>query len=215
MHTSLKVKRTRDTLRAMTTRVRTEPRAPEFANRLGALPAQPGVYLMKSANGGILYVGKAASLRNRVRSYFQTPYGKELRIQAMVRHIADFEFIVTESVQEALLLENLLIKQHKPFYNARLKDDKTYPYIKIDLAEEFPQVYFTRRVLADGARYFGPFASASSVRKTMDLLKKLFPLSLLHQDHHRQTMSAHASSTTSIAVSLRVSGWWTPAATAR
>ena len=159
----------------MTTRVRREPRAREFANRLGALPAQPGVYLMKSANGGILYVGKAASLRNRVRSYFQTPYGKEPRIQAMVRHIADFEFIVTESVQEALLLENLLIKQHKPFYNARLKDDKTYPYIKIDLAEEFPQVYFTRRVLADGARYFGPFASASSVRKTMDLLKKLFP----------------------------------------
>ena len=159
----------------MTTRVRREPRAREFANRLGALPAQPGVYLMKSENGGILYVGKAASLRNRVRSYFQTPYGKEPRIQAMVRHIADFEFIVTESVQEALLLENLLIKQHKPFYNARLKDDKTYPYIKIDLAEEFPQVYFTRRVLADGARYFGPFASASSVRKTMDLLKKLFP----------------------------------------
>ena len=159
----------------MTTRVRREPRAPEFANRLGALPAQPGVYLMKSASGGVLYVGKAASLRNRVRSYFQTPYGKDLRIQAMVRHIADFEFIVTESVQEALLLENLLIKQHKPFYNARLKDDKTYPYIKIDLTEEFPQVYFTRRVLADGARYFGPFASASSVRKTMDLLKKLFP----------------------------------------
>ncbi len=159
----------------MTTRVRTESRAPEFANRLGALPTQPGVYLLKSAAGAVLYVGKAASLRNRVRSYFQTPYGKEPRIQAMVRHIADFEFIVTESVQEALLLENLLIKQHKPFYNARLKDDKTYPYIKIDLAEEFPQVYFTRRVLADGARYFGPFASASSVRKTMDLLKKLFP----------------------------------------
>ena len=159
----------------MADRVRTEPRAPEFADRLAALPALPGVYLMKSASGSILYVGKAASLRNRVRSYFQTPYGKELRIQAMVRHIADFEFIVTESVQEALLLENLLIKQHKPFYNARLKDDKTYPYIKIDLAEEFPQVYFTRRVLADGARYFGPFASAGSVRKTMDLLKKLFP----------------------------------------
>ena len=167
-------KRTRYTW-SMTTRVRTEPRQPGFANRLGALPAQPGVYLMKSATGAVLYVGKAASLRNRVRSYFQTPYGKEPRVQAMVRHIADFEFIVTESVQEALLLENLLIKQHKPFYNARLKDDKTYPYIKIDLAEEFPQVYFTRRVLADGARYFGPFASASSVRKTMDLLKKLFP----------------------------------------
>ena len=130
---------------------------------------------MKDADGGVLYVGKAASLRSRVRSYFQTPAGKERKIQAMVTRIADFEYIVTESVQEALLLENLLIKQHRPFFNARLKDDKTYPYIKIDLREEFPQVYFTRRVLQDGARYFGPFASAGSVRKTMDLLKKLFP----------------------------------------
>ena len=150
-------------------------RKPAFDGRLKALPTKPGVYLMKDADGGVLYVGKAAVLRNRVRSYFQTPAGKEPKIQVMVSHIADFEYIVTESVQEALLLENLLIKQHKPFYNARLKDDKTYPYIKIDLREEFPQVYFTRRVLADGARYFGPFASAGSVRKTMDLLKKLFP----------------------------------------
>jgi excinuclease ABC subunit C len=150
-------------------------RKPAFDHRLKALPTKPGVYLMKDADGGVLYVGKAAVLRNRVRSYFQTPAGKEPKIQVMVSHIADFEYIVTESVQEALLLENLLIKQHKPFYNARLKDDKTYPYIKIDLREEFPQVYFTRRVLADGARYFGPFASAGSVRKTMDLLKKLFP----------------------------------------
>jgi len=133
------------------------------------------VYLMKDAEGGVLYVGKAASLRNRVRSYFQAPAGKEPKIQVMVGHIADFEYIVTETVQEALLLENLLIKQHRPLYNARLKDDKTYPYIKIDTREEFPQIYFTRRVLADGARYFGPFASAGSVRKTMDLLKKLFP----------------------------------------
>ena len=130
---------------------------------------------MKDEDGSVLYVGKAASLRNRVRSYFQTPAGKEPKIQVLVQRIADFEYIVTESVQEALLLENLLIKQHRPFYNARLKDDKTYPYIKIDPKEEFPQVYFTRRVLADGARYFGPFASAGSVRKTMDLLKKLFP----------------------------------------
>ncbi len=159
----------------MTTPVRKEARAKAFADRLGALPAQPGVYLMKDAKGAVIYVGKAASLRNRVRSYFQTPYGKEPKVQAMAQRIADFEFIVTETVQEALLLENLLIKQRKPFYNARLKDDKTYPYIKIDLSEEFPQVYFTRRVLADGARYFGPFASAGSVRKTMDLLKKLFP----------------------------------------
>ena len=147
----------------------------EFSTRLSALPTLPGVYLMKGEDGSVLYVGKAAVLRNRVRSYFQTPAGKEPKIQVMVQRIADFEYIVTESVQEALLLENLLIKQHRPFYNARLKDDKTYPYIKIDPKEEFPQVYFTRRVLADGARYFGPFASAGSVRKTMDLLKKLFP----------------------------------------
>ena len=160
---------------AMASRVRIKPRAEEFADRLRALPAQPGVYLMKDRSGEVVYVGKAASLRNRVRSYFQTPYGKEPRVRALVRRIADFEFIVTESVQEALLLENLLIKQRKPFFNARLKDDKTYPYIKIDLSEAFPQVYFTRRIQADGARYFGPFASAGSVRKTMDLLKKLFP----------------------------------------
>ncbi|MCI0888115.1 MAG: excinuclease ABC subunit UvrC [Chloroflexi bacterium] len=147
----------------------------DFAGRLAALPTRPGVYLMKDKDAVVLYVGKAASLRSRVRSYFGTPAGKDQRIQIMVARIADFEYIVTESVQEALLLENLLIKQHQPFFNARLKDDKTYPYIKIDLREEFPQVYFTRRVLADGARYFGPFASAGSVRKTMDLLKKLFP----------------------------------------
>ena len=159
----------------MASRVRIKPRAEEFADRLRALPAQPGVYLMKDRGGEVVYVGKAASLRNRVRSYFQTPYGKEPRVRALVRRIADFEFIVTESVQEALLLENVLIKQRKPFFNARLKDDKTYPYIKIDLSEAFPQVYFTRRIQADGARYFGPFASAGSVRKTMDLLKKLFP----------------------------------------
>ena len=150
-------------------------RGATFAGRLRALPSSPGVYLMRGVGGEVLYVGKAASLRNRVRSYFQTPAGKEPKIQVMVSRIEDFEYIVTESVQEALLLENLLIKEHRPRYNARLKDDKTYPYIKIDPTEEFPQVYFTRRVLADGARYFGPFASAGSVRKTMDLLKKLFP----------------------------------------
>ncbi len=159
----------------MPTATHRERRSADFAGRLAALPTRPGVYLMKDKDAEVLYVGKAASLRNRVRSYFGTPAGKEARIQIMVSRIADFEYIVTESVQEALLLENLLIKQHKPFFNARLKDDKTYPYIKMDLREEFPQVYFTRRVLADGARYFGPFASAGSVRKTMDLLKKLFP----------------------------------------
>ena len=147
----------------------------DFSDRLKATPTKPGVYLMRNVEGNIIYVGKAASLRNRIRSYFQAPSGKEPKVQRMIGKIADFEYIVTATVSEALILENLLIKQHRPFYNARLKDDKTYPYIKIDLNEEFPQLYFTRRVLADGARYFGPFASAGSVRKTMDLLKKLFP----------------------------------------
>ena len=130
---------------------------------------------MKDSAGKIIYVGKASVLRNRVRSYFQTLTNKEPKVRAMVAKIHDFEFIVTQSPQEALLLENLLIKKHKPYYNARLKDDKTYPYIKIDTTEEFPQVYFTRRVNPDGAKYYGPFARASSVRKTMGLLKKLFP----------------------------------------
>ncbi len=151
----------------------TKPR--DFAGRLKATPTQPGVYLMRDVKGDVIYVGKAASLRNRLRSYFQTPSGKEIKVQRMMGRIADFEYVVTETESEALILENLLIKRHRPFYNVRLKDDKTYPYIKIDLNEEFPQLYFTRRVLTDGARYFGPFASAGSVRKTMDLLKKLFP----------------------------------------
>ena len=147
----------------------------DLKDRISALPILPGVYLMKDSAGKIIYVGKASVLRNRVRSYFQTLTNKEPKVRAMVAKIHDFEFIVTQSPQEALLLENLLIKKHKPYYNARLKDDKTYPYIKIDTTEEFPQVYFTRRVNPDGAKYFGPFASASSVRKTMGLLKKLFP----------------------------------------
>lgn len=146
-----------------------------FSYRLRSLPTGPGVYVMKGIDGTTLYIGKAANLRSRVRSYFQAPSKVDSRIRAMVSRISDFEYFITASVQEALLLENLLIKEHQPRYNARLKDDKTYPYIKIDPAEAFPQIYFTRRVLPDGARYFGPFASAGSVRKTMDLLKKLFP----------------------------------------
>ena len=149
--------------------------APKFAERLRALPASPGVYLMRDASDTILYVGKAASLRNRVPSYFGTPFSLPPKIRRMVKRTEDFEFIVTESEQEALILESNLIKQHQPHYNARLKDDKSYPFIKIDTTEDFPLVYVTRRVREDGARYFGPFASASSVRKTLALVKKLFP----------------------------------------
>ena len=139
------------------------------------MPQQPGVYIHRDADGGVLYIGKSASLRNRLRSYFGSKKNLDAKTFDLVSRIHDFEYIVTESEQEALLLENSLIKEHKPKYNIRLKDDKTYPYIKVDLAEDFPRVYVTRRTANDGARYFGPFASAGSVRKTLDLLKRLFP----------------------------------------
>ncbi|MBI2847278.1 MAG: excinuclease ABC subunit UvrC [Chloroflexi bacterium] len=143
--------------------------------QLKAIPSQPGVYIFRDTQGDILYVGKAASLRHRIRSYFGSPWSLQAKIQKMVSKMADFEFIITHSEQEALILENNLIKRHKPRYNSRLKDDKNYPYLKIDLKEDFPLVYITRRQNPDGARYFGPFASAGSVRKTLDLLKRLFP----------------------------------------
>ena len=149
--------------------------AQAIADRLRATPTGPGVYLMRSEAGEVLYVGKAANLRSRLRSYFGSPVNLEPKVRKMVVRIADFEYVVTETESEALILENNFIKRHRPQYNARLKDDKTYPFIKIDLNEDYPQVYFTRRVLSDGARYFGPFASAGSVRTTMSLLKKLFP----------------------------------------
>ena len=146
-----------------------------FEHRLRVTPEKPGVYLMKDARNEVLYVGKASILRNRLRSYFGSPSGQPSKIRRMMSRMTDFEFIVTDTEAEALILENTLIKRYKPHFNARLKDDKTYPYLKIDLTEEFPRVYITRQVAQDGARYFGPFATASSVRKTMDLIKKLFP----------------------------------------
>ena len=147
----------------------------QFEHRLRVTPEKPGVYLMKDARNEVLYVGKASVLRNRLRSYFGSPSGQPPKIRRMMSRMTDFEFIVTDTEAEALILENTLIKRYKPHFNARLKDDKTYPYLKIDLTEEFPRVYITRQVASDGARYFGPFATASSVRKTMDLIKKLFP----------------------------------------
>lgn len=146
-----------------------------FSTRLAAVPLKPGVYIHRDSVGKVLYVGKSASLRNRLRSYFGSKKNLDAKTVDLVSRIDDFEYIITESEQEALLLENSLIKKHKPKYNVRLKDDKTYPYIKVDLAEDFPRVYVTRRSANDGARYFGPFASAGSVRKTLDLLKRLFP----------------------------------------
>ena len=147
-----------------------------FSERLAAVPRSPGVYLMRAKNGQIIYVGKSVSLRNRLRSYFSNGARLVGKTKRMVARVQDFEYILAESEREALLLENSLIKQHKPRYNARLKDDKSYPYIKVDLEDDFPRVYFTRRHnKRDKARYFGPYASAYSVRKTLDLIKKLFP----------------------------------------
>ncbi|MDP9181059.1 MAG: excinuclease ABC subunit UvrC [Chloroflexota bacterium] len=148
----------------------------KFAAQLKALPAKPGVYIFKNAKGDILYVGKAAVLRNRVRSYFGATHAFEPKVRQLVERIADIEFILTASAQEALLLEATLVKRHQPFFNVRLKDDKHYPYLKIDLREKWPRVEITRRIgTTPGIRYFGPFASAGSVRRSLDLVKKLFP----------------------------------------
>ncbi len=142
--------------------------------QLKALPGKPGVYLLKDESGGILYVGKGSNLKSRVRSYFGTPLALAPKLQRMVAKVKDIDFIVTDSDQEALILECNLIKKHRPRYNARLKDDKSYPYLKISVNEDWPRIYITRRFQDDGARYFGPFASASSLRKTLNLVKRLF-----------------------------------------
>ena len=148
---------------------------PLVEQRLLTTPELPGVYLMKDSRGSVLYVGKAAILRNRLRQYFSSSTNIPNKTRRMLGHLHDFEYIITESASEALILENTLIKRYKPRYNARLKDDKTYPYLKIDTNEDYPRVYITRRVLKDGADYFGPFATSGTVRKTMDLVKRLFP----------------------------------------
>ncbi|MDY6917460.1 MAG: excinuclease ABC subunit UvrC [Chloroflexota bacterium] len=149
--------------------------ARRFEKQLKALPRKPGVYLFRDASRNVLYVGKATSLHNRLRTYFASTSGLPAKQQKMMARVADFEFLVTDSEQEALILECNLIKKHRPRYNVRLKDDKTYPYLKITLNEDWPRVFVTRRVDQDGGRYFGPFASAGSVRTTLELLNKLFP----------------------------------------
>src|SRR5215213_10840741 len=126
---------------------------PDFSNRLSALPTEPGVYLMKDHRGDVIYVGKAAALRNRVRSYFQSTRGMDPKTRELVSHIVDFEVIRTDTPTEALILENELIKRYLPKYNVMLKDSKTYPYIKIT-NEEWPRVISTRRIVDDGGRYF-------------------------------------------------------------
>ena len=144
--------------------------------QLNRLPNSPGVYLMRDGEGNILYVGKAANLRHRVGSYFSAGQKLPPKSQKMVARVADLDFYVTASEQEALILELNLIKRHHPRYNVRLKDDKTFPYLKIDTGEDWPRIQVTRRLEQDGARYFGPFASARSVRRTLKVVKGIFPL---------------------------------------
>ncbi len=150
---------------------------PELEATLKRLPDRPGVYLMKDARGDVLYVGKAQSLRNRVRSYWQkqAPGGEIHRIRSVIDRVADVEVTEVDSVSEALLLEANLIKRFKPRFNVRLKDDKSYPYIKVTLGDDFPRVERTRKLVNDGSRYFGPYASASSVDESMNLVRRLFP----------------------------------------
>jgi len=143
--------------------------------KLKTLPVSPGVYLMKDSRGKIIYVGKAVVLKNRVRQYFQSNKNHGAKVKAMVAKVADFETIITASEVEALILECNLIKKYRPRYNISLKDDKSYPYLKLT-AEEFPRIVLTRRVIHDGSRYFGPYTSGLAVKETLQLLKKIFPL---------------------------------------
>jgi excinuclease ABC subunit C len=151
--------------------------ASALASTLKNLPDRPGVYLMKDARGHVLYVGKAQSLRSRVRSYWQKESGgaEAHLIRSVIGRVADVEYTITDSVSEALLLEGNLVKRFQPQFNVRLKDDKSYPYIKVTLADDFPRIERTRKLPNDGSRYFGPYASASSVDEAMNLVRRLFP----------------------------------------
>ncbi len=140
------------------------------------LPAKPGVYIMKNSDNEIIYVGKAISLKNRVRQYFQKKNNQGAKVRAMVSHIKEFEYIIVDNEVEALILESNLIKKHKPKYNILLRDDKQYPYIKVCLKEKFPRVMKTRRVLKDGAKYFGPYPNATAVNNVIEILHDIYPI---------------------------------------
>ncbi len=148
----------------------------DIEEELKKLPPNPGVYIMHDKHDTIIYVGKAINLNRRVHSYFRTSTKKTAKIQKMVSQIERFEYIVTDSELEALVLENNLIKEHRPKYNTMLKDDKTYPYIKVTMGEAFPRLVFSRTMKKDRSKYFGPYTSAGKVKDTMELLNKLFCL---------------------------------------
>ena len=146
-----------------------------IAEKLKTLPQNSGVYIMLDKSGEIIYVGKARILKNRVRQYFQKS-DKPIKVRAMVEKIADFRYVITQNEVDALLLENNLIKEHKPYYNILLKDDKSYPYVKIDMKEDFPRLELTRKLKADGAKYFGPFMQGITVREVTDIVNAAYPV---------------------------------------
>lgn len=159
--------------------------------KLKTLPESPGVYIMKDSRGKIIYVGKAVVLKNRVRQYFHSQKNHGAKVRAMVEKISDFETIVTENEVEALILECNLIKKHRPKYNISLKDDKSYPYLKLTLAEMFPRIFLTRRVERDGSKYFGPYTSGLAVKETLELLRKIFPLRTCRKFPKRPCLEYH------------------------
>lgn len=164
----------------------------ELEQKLAHLPDKPGVYLWKDNQKRIIYVGKAVNLKNRVRSYMQSSRNHSPKVRSMVSRIADLEYIITGSEIEALILECNLIKKHRPKYNISLRDDKSYPYVKVTLNEQYPRVYATRKVVKDGARYFGPYTNAGAVHETLKLLKRLFPLRTCRQlDAQRPCLQYH------------------------
>ena len=148
----------------------------DIQEELKKLPAKPGVYLMHNAQDEIIYVGKARILKNRVRQYFQSGYKRSIKIEHMVSHIAYFEYIITDSELEALVLDCNLIKEHRPHYNTMLKDDKSYPYIKVTVQEDYPRILFCRNVKRDKSKYFGPYTSAGAVKETIELMHKVYKI---------------------------------------
>ena len=154
----------------------------KLQEQLDRLPSEPGIYEMLDEHGKVLYVGKALELRNRVRSYFQPGRPRSVRSDALLEQVAELRTIIVKSESEALLLEANLIKQHKPAFNIRLKDDKKYPFLKVTLNEMFPRVIFTRKLVRDGSKYFGPYSNAGVLRDSIDLIRKVFPLRTCKED---------------------------------
>jgi len=144
--------------------------------RINRLPPHPGVYLLKDFTGNVLYVGKAANLKHRVHSYFQKVEGKDAKTLSLVERVAGVDVIVTDTEKEALILENHLIKEHRPRYNVKLRDDKNYPCLRLSIEEKYPTLSVVRRIHKDRSLYFGPYPSATSLRQTLKLIRRLFPI---------------------------------------